>query len=124
MMMARLSLLHSLPRLASMAPFLCLIVAQWEWPDMASPRCLTSMCLRPDPRVSGLYLSDLLLDLFVAVGVRPAGVGVEQRQRLLPRRHRPVHFLQAIKNVAQVVPDDRVVVAPGHLAGPLQLLAG
>ena len=37
MMIARLSLLHSLPRLASMAPFLCLIVAQWEWPDMASP---------------------------------------------------------------------------------------
>src|SRR5262249_2252020 len=37
MMMARLNLLHSLPRLASMAPFLCLIVAQWEWPDMTSP---------------------------------------------------------------------------------------
>src|SRR5205823_2137726 len=37
MMMARLNLLHSLPRLASMAPFLCLIVAQWECPDMASP---------------------------------------------------------------------------------------
>jgi hypothetical protein len=30
-------LLQSLPRLASMAPFLCLIVAQWLWPDMASP---------------------------------------------------------------------------------------
>src|SRR6516225_9368589 len=40
MMMARLSLLNSLPRLASMAPFLCLIVAQWECPDMAPPsRC-------------------------------------------------------------------------------------
>src|SRR2546430_2898439 len=37
MMIARLSLLHSLPRLASTAPFLCLIVAQCEWPDMASP---------------------------------------------------------------------------------------
>src|SRR5437588_3487906 len=36
MMMARLSLLKSLPRLASIAPFLCLIVAQWEWPDMGS----------------------------------------------------------------------------------------
>src|SRR5439155_12956788 len=35
MMMARASLLHSLPRRASMAPFLCLIVAQWECPDMA-----------------------------------------------------------------------------------------
>src|ERR1700677_1990034 len=37
MMMARLSLLHSLPRLASMAPFLCLIVAQCECPDMLPP---------------------------------------------------------------------------------------
>src|SRR6185312_8086033 len=37
MMMARLSLLHSLPRLASVAPFLCLIVAQCEWPDMVPP---------------------------------------------------------------------------------------
>src|SRR6202035_5390495 len=46
MMMARLSLLKCLPRLASMAPFLCLIVAQCEWPDMAvsfiSPR--TPLC--------------------------------------------------------------------------------
>ena len=32
-MMARLSLLNSLPRLASTAPFLCLIVAHWECPD-------------------------------------------------------------------------------------------
>src|SRR5438132_7652726 len=37
MMIARLSLLHNLPRLASIAPFLCLMVAQWEWPDMAPP---------------------------------------------------------------------------------------
>ena len=37
MMMARLSLLQSLPRLASMAPFLCLIVAQCECPDMVPP---------------------------------------------------------------------------------------
>src|SRR5262245_42639653 len=37
MMIARLNLLQSLPRLASMAAFLCLIVAQWEWPDMVSP---------------------------------------------------------------------------------------
>src|SRR5262249_5882021 len=35
MMMARLNLLHNLPRLASAAPFLCLIVAQCECPDMA-----------------------------------------------------------------------------------------
>src|SRR6266403_548690 len=37
MMMARLSLLQSLPRLASIAPFLCLIVAQCECPDMPPP---------------------------------------------------------------------------------------
>src|SRR5436309_2597617 len=37
MMMARLNLLNSLPRFASIAPFLCLIVAQCEWPDMAPP---------------------------------------------------------------------------------------
>ena len=42
MMMARLSLLHSLPRLASIAPFLCLIVAQWEWPDMVVSSSLSS----------------------------------------------------------------------------------
>src|SRR6201990_1339166 len=29
-----------LPRLASSAPFLCLIVAHFEWPDMAKPRQL------------------------------------------------------------------------------------
>src|SRR5262245_1777558 len=34
MMMARLSLLKTLPRLASAAPFERLMVAQWEWPDM------------------------------------------------------------------------------------------
>jgi hypothetical protein len=27
-----------LPRLASSAPFLCLIVAHFEWPDIAIPR--------------------------------------------------------------------------------------
>jgi hypothetical protein len=27
-----------LPRFASSAPFLCLIVAHLEWPDMARPR--------------------------------------------------------------------------------------
>src|ERR1700730_4266598 len=34
-----------LPRLASSAPFLCLIVAHFEWPDMARPRILGSMIL-------------------------------------------------------------------------------
>src|SRR5687767_11371599 len=32
--MARQSFDHSLPRRASAAPFLCLMVAQWECPDM------------------------------------------------------------------------------------------
>src|SRR5438046_2186484 len=46
MMIARLNLLKSLPRLASMAPFLCLIVAQCECPDMAPPRwCALRFCL-------------------------------------------------------------------------------
>jgi hypothetical protein len=29
-----------LPRLASSAPFLCLIVAHFEWPDMMRPQML------------------------------------------------------------------------------------
>src|SRR5437762_7008635 len=48
MMIARLSLLNSLPRLASMAPFLCLIVAQCEWPDMAPP----SLCVAGGGRLA------------------------------------------------------------------------
>src|SRR5262245_30954575 len=41
--MARLSLLHNLPRLASTAAFLCLIVAQCECPDMVcSPEAAQS----------------------------------------------------------------------------------
>src|ERR1022692_4553358 len=31
-----------LPRLASSAPFLCLMVAHFEWPDIAVPRLLSS----------------------------------------------------------------------------------
>src|SRR5262245_41024593 len=52
MMIARLSLLQSLPRLASMAPFLCLIVAQWEWPDMAPPSDGSAVCQAPTRRPS------------------------------------------------------------------------
>ena len=40
----RISLAKSLPRLASAAPFLCLIVAHLEWPDM-----LVSVRSSPDP---------------------------------------------------------------------------
>src|SRR5438876_11169955 len=36
-MISRLSLLHSLPRLASTAPLTRLIFAQCEWPDMLPP---------------------------------------------------------------------------------------
>src|SRR5438034_6507545 len=55
MMIARLSLLHNLPRLASMAPFLCLIVAQCEWPDMASPS-LRSLVRDLDDRLFYAFL--------------------------------------------------------------------
>src|SRR5947209_7821266 len=55
-MIARLSLLNSLPRLASMAPFLCLMVAQWECPDMAPPsergnRCVAKGWILPATRI-------------------------------------------------------------------------
>ena len=64
MMMARLSLLQSLPRLASMAPFLCLIVAQCECPDMAaSPK-----------RFCEASLIDASQPLQFPFDLRPAGV--------------------------------------------------
>src|ERR1043166_5243378 len=39
-----------LPRLASSAPFLCLIVAHFEWPDMEIPRYLNSKFRRNRPK--------------------------------------------------------------------------
>src|SRR5437762_755643 len=92
MMIARLSLLHSLPRLASMAPFLCLIVAQCEWPDMAPPssRCVV-VCVRD--RLPLFHHPDLFLDLPEALGLRPARPRLVQAQRLLPGCHRPVRLL-------------------------------
>src|SRR5262245_800511 len=91
MMMARLSLLHSLPRLASMAPFLCLIVAQCECPDMASPlRSLRCRGVNPPPapgrgREVELEPLQLLLNVLVAViRLRPVALLI-QLQRLLPR---------------------------------------
>jgi hypothetical protein len=33
-----------LPRLASSAPFLCLMVAHFEWPDMLKPRTEIYSC--------------------------------------------------------------------------------
>src|SRR5215213_8132548 len=91
MMMARLSLLHSLPRRASMAPFLCLIVAQCEWPDMDASSALS------DPL-------QLPLDL------RPAGVvdrsllGAVQVAGPLPRGGRVGRLVQPGARVAEVVP--------------------
>src|SRR3712207_2000473 len=38
---------NSLPRLASMAAFLCLVVAHFEWPDITPPSCLPPA---PTPR--------------------------------------------------------------------------
>src|SRR5215472_9598828 len=35
-----------LPRLASSAPFLCLIVAHFEWPDMVIPSPSSNLCDR------------------------------------------------------------------------------
>src|SRR5437016_6459689 len=61
MMMARLSLLNILPRLASVAPFLCLIVAQWECPDMLSPHVwLRAGVSYPPMPAGGLSLRPVL----------------------------------------------------------------
>src|SRR6202162_4509773 len=45
-----------LPRLASSAPFLCLIVAHFEWPDMVRPRYLKSWMAQDSPseEITGL----------------------------------------------------------------------
>src|SRR3954464_14008655 len=40
----RISLANTFARLASVAPFLCLIVAHLEWPDMRSPHRARSAC--------------------------------------------------------------------------------
>src|SRR5450631_4595298 len=38
-----------LPRLASKAPFLCLIVAHFEWPDIAIPRLQSTLMEQDSP---------------------------------------------------------------------------
>src|SRR5262245_47724330 len=116
MMMARLSLLHSLPRLASMAPFLCLIVAQWEWPDMASPSAMEV--------ISRFQLTELCANLPHLLFRAPPGARLKQLQGLLPGPARLLAPVQPEADVAQVVPDDRVVIAPRQPAGLLQLAAG
>src|SRR5262245_11255051 len=111
MMMARLSLLHSLPRLASMAAFLCLIVAQWEWPDMVSPR---------DARPK--WSTDLLQHIqFTRHLVEPAIFLGDRLQavellRLAPGLAGLAQLAEAVVDIAEVVPKGRLVaaVALGH----------
>src|SRR5262245_50816810 len=103
MMMARLSLLNSLPRLASMAPFLCLIVAQWEWPDMAPPSVLAS------GRAFTFQELDLLLDLPVAVVQWTAADRVVQLQGFPVMGQGAGRLPQPGRHVAEVVPDHGVV---------------
>src|SRR5215470_19011538 len=43
MLISLMSRVKILPRLASSAPFLCLIVAHLEWPDMVRPRIYESI---------------------------------------------------------------------------------
>src|SRR5207302_5407900 len=96
MMIARLSLLHSLPRLASMAPFLCLMVAQWEWPDMTSPfsdrltRC-----------VLGLHLPEFLFQFPIMIVLAAPALALVKADRLAPRLGGPGPLGQAEVDVAQ-----------------------
>src|SRR4051794_14713382 len=55
MLISLISRVKILPRLASSAPFLCLIVAHFEWPDMKKPQKLNGKdeCLRPRARLPG-----------------------------------------------------------------------
>src|SRR5580658_9920364 len=43
-----------LPRLASSAPFLCLMVAHFEWPDMLKPRTENLVLQAPDGQLKPL----------------------------------------------------------------------
>src|SRR5438132_199067 len=137
MMIARLSLLHSLPRLASMAPFLCLMVAQWEWPDMVSPsRMRVSARTRqregeapaeplagrssrraglipdqarrePRPPNSRFHLPQFGFQFPVMLILASPALAFIQAQRLFPRLLSLERLLQAVVNVTQVVPDHR-----------------
>ena len=46
-------LAKSWPRALSAAPFLCLMVAHFEWPDMAYTSCKNLACSRASPVSSG-----------------------------------------------------------------------
>src|SRR5947209_4146819 len=128
MMIARLSLLNSLPRLASTAPFLCLIVAQWEWPDMTAPSRLSVRAgsvsdgqgtRRLRFRLGTLMnllprQAELLFQVAELVLVAAARAEVEQPLRLLPRFQGAAPVAEAVTHVAEVVPDRRVVAAAGQ----------
>src|SRR4029077_17173734 len=49
MLISLIRRVKTLPRLASSAPFLCLIVAHFEWPDMARPRLSNVARTRDSP---------------------------------------------------------------------------
>src|SRR5262245_36857430 len=86
MMMARLSLLHSLPRLASTAPFLCLIVAQWECPDMTAPPVRVQ-------RLRRLPFYSFLPTVEAQTKSSPrAGEGREKEHTIVPRYGMPRYF--------------------------------
>src|SRR5262245_48206455 len=124
MMIARLSLLHSLPRLASMAPFLCLMVAQCECPDMGvSSVAATPAAGRRAVRSLGFQESQFLLQVAVALVRAPPLLLLVQAQRPLPGVAGPGRQFQPVVDVAQVVPDRRVV-AVGQGGGLFQLAAG
>src|ERR1700688_3310823 len=72
-----------LPRLASSAPFLCLIVAHFEWPDMARPRSINLVSTRDSPVESAQAASEykgesgIITRQDCAVTENPRGAGVD-----------------------------------------------
>src|SRR5262249_19398204 len=136
MMMARLSLLNILPRLASAAPFLCLMVAQCECPDMADPsdfRFLIFDCRPAAPRsqliivfarpaanqkskienpksllVKQLQLIPRFLQALIGF---PAPVGRVKVHRLVPSGAGKGRLVGSKVYVAQVVPNSGVLRA-------------
>src|SRR4051794_10892595 len=131
MMIARLSLLHNFPRLASMAPFLCLIVAQCEWPDMTSPSQTRGPSRRgaavplagalPTRVLSGLQCSQFLPNLAVAL-ILASRSRLVQGPGLAPRLRRLLLLALPEGDVPQVVPDNRVVVPSRQRRRLLQFL--
>src|SRR5665213_401797 len=123
MMIARLSLLQCTPRLASTAPFLCLIVAQWEWPDMASPSQSRAPLVQIGARTKmwlGFQKSKFLLNLGQSV-VGPAPRRLIQAHRFSPGLSRLCRHFGAEIDVSQMVPNFRRVGTVLQRHGALQL---